>query len=77
MRVGDPGSLILCRMDNGAVFRIFGLIMPGSEGAFWIGWGILELLVTTHVVATSRFLNVVKINNKLVVTDASTPVIGN
>lgn len=27
VRVGDPGSVILCRMDNGAVFRIFG---PGQ-----------------------------------------------
>ena len=29
------------------------------------------LLVTTHVVAKSRFLNVVKVDNRLVVTDAS------
>ncbi len=25
VRRGDPGSVILCRMDNGAVFRLFGL----------------------------------------------------
>jgi len=29
------------------------------------------LLVTTHVVAKSRFLKVVKVDNRLVVTDAS------
>jgi predicted dehydrogenase len=28
---GDPGSVILCRMDNGAVFRLFGLVMPGHS----------------------------------------------
>jgi hypothetical protein len=28
--VNDPGSVILCRMDNGAVFRIFGLACPGT-----------------------------------------------
>ena len=27
----DPGSVILCRTDNGAVFRIFGLILPGHS----------------------------------------------
>jgi hypothetical protein len=31
MRVADPGSVILCRMDNGAVFRIFGLCLPGHS----------------------------------------------
>ena len=29
--VGDPSSVILCRMDNGAVFRIFGLFTPGHS----------------------------------------------
>jgi len=29
--VGDPGSVILCRMDNGAVFRLFGVILPGHS----------------------------------------------
>lgn len=47
-RVNDPGSVILCRMDNGAVFRIFGLWAPGhsnwyrvhgSCGAMEIGRG--------------------------------------
>jgi len=27
VKVGDVGSLILCRMDNGSVFRIWGLMM--------------------------------------------------
>jgi len=31
VHIGDPGSVILCRMDNGAVFRIFGLILPGHS----------------------------------------------
>ena len=31
VRLGDPGSVILCRMDNGAVFRIFGLVLPGHS----------------------------------------------
>ena len=31
VRRGDPGSVILCRMNNGAVFRIFGLTMPGHS----------------------------------------------
>lgn len=30
-RYNDPGSVILCRMDNGAVFRIFGLWLPGHS----------------------------------------------
>jgi predicted dehydrogenase len=30
-RHGDPGSVILCRMNNGAVFRIFGLVLPGHS----------------------------------------------
>jgi hypothetical protein len=30
-RVSDPGGVILCRMNNGAVFRIFGLIVPGHS----------------------------------------------
>jgi predicted dehydrogenase len=28
----DPTSVILCRMDNGSVFRIFGLWTPGHSG---------------------------------------------
>ena len=31
VRVSDPGSVMLCRMDNGAVFRIFGLLLPGHS----------------------------------------------
>jgi len=31
VRRGDPGSVILCRMNNGAVFRIFGLYLPGHS----------------------------------------------
>jgi predicted dehydrogenase len=30
-RYNDPGSVILCRMDNGSVFRIFGLWLPGHS----------------------------------------------
>ena len=30
-RYGDNGSVILCRMDSGAVFRIFGLTLPGHS----------------------------------------------
>lgn len=31
VRVADPGAVILCRMNNGAVFRIFGLLLPGHS----------------------------------------------
>lgn len=31
VRRGDPGAVILCRMDNGAVFRLFGLRLPGHS----------------------------------------------
>jgi len=31
VRRADPGSVILCRMDNGAVFRLFGLLLPGHS----------------------------------------------
>ncbi len=30
-RRGDPGSVILCRMSNGSVFRILGLFLPGHS----------------------------------------------
>ena len=30
-RRGDAGSVILCRMDSGAVFRLFGLVVPGHS----------------------------------------------
>jgi predicted dehydrogenase len=35
-RVADPGSVTLCRMDNGAVFRIFGLLLPGHSNWYRI-----------------------------------------
>jgi predicted dehydrogenase len=31
VRVGDLGFALLCRMDNGAVFRLFGLVLPGHS----------------------------------------------
>ena len=31
VRRGDPGSVMLCRTENGAVFRIFGLLLPGHS----------------------------------------------
>ena len=31
VNISDPGSVILCRTDNGAVFRIFGLVLPGHS----------------------------------------------
>lgn len=31
VRMGDRGSVILCRMDNGSVFRLFGLGIPGHS----------------------------------------------
>jgi predicted dehydrogenase len=31
VRRGDRGSVILCRMDNGAVFRLFGVGIPGHS----------------------------------------------
>lgn len=31
VRTGDPGFVMLCRTDNGAVFRIFGLLLPGHS----------------------------------------------
>lgn len=31
VRRSDPGSVTLCRMDNGAVFRIFQLCLPGHS----------------------------------------------
>ncbi len=35
-RRGDTGCVILCRMDNGAVFRLFGLILPGHSNWYRI-----------------------------------------
>jgi hypothetical protein len=31
IRVADQGAVMLCRMDNGSVFRIFGLMLPGHS----------------------------------------------
>jgi len=31
VRMGDAGCVILCRMTGGAVFRIFGLVLPGHS----------------------------------------------
>lgn len=36
VRRGDAGSVILCRMDNGAVFRIFGVLLPGHSNWYRI-----------------------------------------
>ncbi len=36
VRRSDPGSVILCRMNNGAVFRIFGLVLPGHSNWYRI-----------------------------------------
>ena len=30
-RRSDRGSVMLCRMDNGSVFRIFGIVLPGHS----------------------------------------------
>lgn len=35
-RRNDPGSVILCRMNNGSVFRIFGLWVPGHSNWYRI-----------------------------------------
>ncbi|MCM8817278.1 MAG: Gfo/Idh/MocA family oxidoreductase [Candidatus Omnitrophica bacterium] len=35
-RRADPGFVILCRMNNGAIFRIFGLILPGHSNWYRI-----------------------------------------
>src|SRR5947207_15860778 len=35
-RYNDPGSVILCRMNNGSVFRIFGLWVPGHSNWYRI-----------------------------------------
>ncbi len=46
VRVANPGSTILCRMDNGAVFRIFGLTLPGHSNWYRLHGerGAMELL---------------------------------
>jgi len=46
VRRGDAGSVILCRMDNGSVFRIFGLILPGHSNWYRVHGtkGAMELI---------------------------------
>lgn len=36
VRQGDRGSVILCRMDNGSVFRLMGLGLPGHSNWYRI-----------------------------------------
>jgi len=45
VRKGDPGSVILCRTGNGAVFRIFGLCLPGHSNWYRVhgSHGAMEL----------------------------------
>ena len=45
VRVADPGSVILCRTENGAVFRIFGLLLPGHSNWYRVhgSKGAMEL----------------------------------
>jgi predicted dehydrogenase len=31
VRMGDPGAVTLCRMNNGAVFKLFGVVLPGHS----------------------------------------------
>ncbi len=44
-RRSDPGSVILCRMGNGSVFRIFGLVLPGHSNWYRVhgSQGAMEL----------------------------------
>lgn len=44
-RRSDPGSVILCRMGNGSVFRIFGLVLPGHSNWYRLhgSQGAMEL----------------------------------
>jgi predicted dehydrogenase len=45
VRRADPGSVILCRTAQGAVFRIFGLMLPGHSNYFRVhgARGAMEL----------------------------------
>jgi len=47
VRRSDPGSVILCRMDNGAVFRIFGLVLPGHSNWYRVH-GTTGAMETVH-----------------------------
>lgn len=46
VRVADPGSVQLLRMDNGAVFRLFGLTLPGHSNWYRVhgAHGAMELV---------------------------------
>ncbi len=48
VRMGDPGSVILCRMDNGAVFRIWGLSMSSLTRVRYEVHGERGLISTTE-----------------------------
>jgi len=45
IRRSDPGSVMLCRMDNGSVFRIFGIVLPGHSNWYRVhgSSGAMEL----------------------------------
>jgi len=49
-RRNDPGSVILCRMNNGSVFRLFGLWLPGHSFRYRLHGvhGAMEQTRTTH-----------------------------
>ena len=47
IRKGDPGSVILCRMDNGSVFRIFGMSVAGHSNWYRVH-GTLGAMETTR-----------------------------
>ncbi|MCM8809054.1 MAG: Gfo/Idh/MocA family oxidoreductase [Candidatus Omnitrophica bacterium] len=36
VRRSDPGFVILCRVDNGSVFKLFGLVLPGHSNWYRI-----------------------------------------
>ncbi len=47
-RIGDMGSLILARMDNGAVFRIFGLMLSSEHSVKYTLHGEKGLIATAE-----------------------------
>jgi len=47
VRLADPGAVILCRMDNGSVFRIFGLLLPGHSNWYRVH-GSMGAMKTTR-----------------------------
>jgi predicted dehydrogenase len=46
-RMGDAGSVTLCRMDNGAIFRILGILLPGHSNWYRVH-GSLGAMETTR-----------------------------